>query len=56
MPLHGALFCESNPCPVKYALSLLDKCTPEVRLPLAEITDASKSLVRQAMTSAGLLN
>jgi len=56
MPLHGALFCESNPCPVKYALSLLDKCTAEVRLPLAEISDASKDIVRHAMTSAGLLN
>jgi len=56
MPLHGALFCESNPCPVKYALSLLGKCTAEVRLPLAEISDASKGIVRQAMTSAGLLN
>jgi len=56
MPLHGALFCESNPCPVKYALSLLGKCTAEVRLPLAEISDASKGVVRQAMTSAGLLN
>jgi len=56
MPLHGALFCESNPCPVKYALSLLGKCTAEVRLPLTEISDASKGIVRQAMTSAGLLN
>jgi len=56
MPLHGALFCESNPCPVKYALSLLDKCTSEVRLPLAEISDAGKDIVRQAMTSVGLLN
>merc|ERR1712167_247123 len=27
MPLHSALFCETSPGPVKYAASLLDKCS-----------------------------
>jgi 4-hydroxy-tetrahydrodipicolinate synthase len=56
MPLHLALFCETNPSPVKYAASLLGKCQPEVRLPLVEIGDESKDKVRRAMISAGLLN
>ncbi|MBL8668594.1 MAG: 4-hydroxy-tetrahydrodipicolinate synthase [Rhodospirillales bacterium] len=56
MPLHGALFCESNPGPVKYAASLLGKCAADTRLPLAPLTDASRETVRRAMQSAGLLN
>ena len=56
MPLHTDLFCESNPGPVKYGASLLDKCGPDMRLPLCEISDASKKKVEAAMRSAGLLN
>ena len=56
MPLHVDLFCESNPAPVKYAASLLGKCAPDTRLPLAPLAEASKEKVRRAMTTAGLLN
>ena len=56
MPLHAALFCESSPGPVKYACSLLDKCQPNTRLPLAPIADASRRTVEHAMRGAGLLN
>ena len=40
MPLHDAMFCEPSPAPVKYGASLLGHCTPEVRLPLVEATEA----------------
>ena len=56
MPLHAALFAETSPAPVKYAASVLGKCSPEVRLPLVEPTQATKERVRDAMRSAGLLN
>lgn len=56
MPLHGALFCESSPGPVKYAASLIDKSSAETRLPLTEIADESKKRVHAAMVGAGLLN
>ncbi len=56
MPLHGALFVESNPGPVKYAAHLLGLCGDEVRLPLAPIMDTTKAQVRSAMTRAGLLD
>ncbi len=56
MPLHLALFSETSPVPVKYAASLLGKCSPTVRLPLCEITEAGKERVRSALTGAGLLN
>ena len=54
MPLYRALYCETNPVPVKYAASLLGFCTPEVRLPLVELSDASKAIVLKAMADCGL--
>jgi 4-hydroxy-tetrahydrodipicolinate synthase len=56
MPLHAALFIENSPAPTKYALSLLNKCSEHVRLPLGPISEASKKAVRDAMVHAGLLN
>ena len=55
-PLHTALFVEPNPVPVKYAASLLDKCTMDVRLPLTPANENTQKLVHDAMVSAGLLN
>ncbi|MDY0241202.1 MAG: 4-hydroxy-tetrahydrodipicolinate synthase [Rhodospirillaceae bacterium] len=53
--LHDAMFCETNPVPVKYAASLLGKCAPDARLPLAPISEAGKKRVEEAMKGAGLL-
>ncbi len=55
-PLHKALFVEPSPAPVKYAASLLEKCSAAARLPLTEVVDATKTTVRDAMVHAGLLN
>lgn len=55
MPLHMALFCETNPAPVKYAASLLGLCSAEVRLPICQISAASKSIVEEAMIAVGLI-
>jgi 4-hydroxy-tetrahydrodipicolinate synthase len=54
-PLNRALFLETSPSPVKYAASLLGLSTAEVRLPLCEITDTTKSRVRDAMARIGLV-
>jgi 4-hydroxy-tetrahydrodipicolinate synthase len=56
MPLHHALFIETNPSPVKYAVSLLGHCTPEARLPMVPLMDSTKKAVKDAMVHAGLLN
>ncbi len=53
--LHTNLFCESNPVPAKYAASLLGKCAPDCRLPLAPISEAGKAKVKAALEQAGLL-
>ena len=56
MPLHSALFIETNPAPAKYALSVLGKCAETVRLPMVPVTEKTKSAVREAMIHAGLVN
>ncbi|MGH6944235.1 MAG: 4-hydroxy-tetrahydrodipicolinate synthase [Geminicoccaceae bacterium] len=56
MPLHKALFVETSPAPVKYALARLGKCSAAVRLPLVEPKEASKQTIEAAMVSAGLIN
>jgi 4-hydroxy-tetrahydrodipicolinate synthase len=56
MPLHTALFIETNPSPAKYALSLLGKCAETVRLPMVPLADKTKAAVRAAMVHAGLIN
>lgn len=56
MPLHRALFLESSPAPVKYALSAVGKCQPEVRLPLVEIRPETRAAVETALRHAGLLS
>jgi len=52
--LHRAMFCEPSPAPAKYALSLLGKCLPDLRLPLAPLSEAGRATVAAAMAEAGL--
>ena len=56
MPLHIALFVETNPSPAKYALSVLGRCADTVRLPMVKVSDKTKVAVREAMVHAGLIN
>lgn len=56
MPLHSAMFVETSPGPVKYAVSLIGHCEADARLPLIPVTEQTKKAVRAAMVHAGLLN
>ncbi len=56
MPLHRAMFVETSPGPVKYAVSLLGFCSPHARLPMVEIAESSKKAVEAAMRHAGILD
>jgi 4-hydroxy-tetrahydrodipicolinate synthase len=56
MPLHNALFIETNPAPAKYALSVLGKCDETVRLPMVPVSEKTRAAVRDAMVHAGLIN
>jgi len=55
-PLHVNLFVETSPAPIKYALSLIGKCTNVLRLPMVPATERAQVAVRQAMVHAGLIN
>ena len=48
------LFIEPNPVPVKFALSLQGKMSPEVRLPLCEMSAASQAILRKTLASLSL--
>jgi Dihydrodipicolinate synthase/N-acetylneuraminate lyase len=54
-PLHDAMFSDTNPAPVKYALSLLGLCSAEVRLPLTECEESAQARVKAALEGLGLL-
>jgi len=55
-PLFKNLFIESNPSPAKYALSLMLNLSPEVRLPLVEMSEDNRKLVRATLADLGLLS
>jgi len=55
MPLHRAMFLEPSPAGAKYALSLLNRCANELRLPMVPLTPAAQAEVRAAMSHAGLI-
>ena len=52
--LNRTLFLETNPGPVKAAVALLGRCTPELRLPLAPVAESNLARVRAAMAALGL--
>ncbi len=56
MPLHEAIFLEPGLCGAKYGLSVLGKCSDEVRLPLVGVSDGTKTAIKDAMVHAGLIN
>ncbi len=53
--LHSALFVESNPIPVKWAVARMGLCGQGIRLPLTWLTPASEARVVEAMQLAGVL-
>ncbi len=56
MPLHLAIFLEPGVVGVKYAMSRLGLIEPEVRAPLQEATEATKTVIDAALRHAGLMN
>lgn len=54
--LVDALFIEVNPIPVKAAMNMLGYKAGDLRMPLCEISDSNKEVLRKAMVNYGLLN
>jgi 4-hydroxy-tetrahydrodipicolinate synthase len=55
LPLFDALFCETNPIPVKAAVAMLGLCGDEIRLPLTPISPSGRDRVQAALKELGLL-
>jgi 4-hydroxy-tetrahydrodipicolinate synthase len=54
-PLHGPMFMETNPIPVKTSLALMGKIAEEFRLPLCPMADANKDKLKKALKDYGLI-
>ena len=54
--LHDALFVESNPIPVKWALHRMNRIADGIRLPLTWLSETHHARLESAMAQAGLLS
>lgn len=54
-PLIDALFCETNPGPVKTALNLIGKEVGQLRLPLVDMEEPTLARLKNALREYGLL-
>lgn len=54
LPLMQAMGIETNPIPVKTALAMLGRCSPELRLPLTALREEHMAALRKALQSIGL--
>ncbi len=53
--LHRLLFVEANPIPVKWALHLMGKFSPEIRLPLTPMSEPNASKLKDELRKLGLI-
>tara|TARA_B100000963_G_C22634427_1_gene676751 strand:+ start:3285 stop:4175 length:891 start_codon:yes stop_codon:yes gene_type:complete len=53
--INNCLFCESNPIPVKWALHLMGLIQEGIRLPLVELNDSYKELLKNSLSDLGLI-
>ncbi len=56
LPLHNALFIESNPIPVKWAVASMGLMPEGIRLPLTPLTESNSEPLRQAMASLSIIS
>lgn len=54
-PLHGAMFIETNPIPVKTALAMMGRINEEFRLPLCPMAEPNKEKLKKALKDYGLI-
>ena len=53
-PLNSVLFAESNPIPVKAALAVMGKISPEIRAPLYELSEENLERLKRELENYGL--
>jgi 4-hydroxy-tetrahydrodipicolinate synthase len=55
MAMHNAMFVESNPIPVKWALHQMGRMTAGIRLPLTPLAEQHRRNMQDVLTSFGLV-
>ncbi len=55
LPLARAMFIETSPVPAKAALALMKKMEPDVRLPLAPLSEGGMVILKKVLKDYGLL-
>jgi len=55
LDIHNAMFIESNPVPVKTALSVMGRCSETIRQPLVDLQPASLEKLKAVMATYGLI-
>ena len=56
LPIWRAAFCETNPIPIKTMMSMMDLCSPELRLPLIPPSRENEEKMRKALRDFGLIS
>ena len=54
-PLHDLMFIETNPAPVKYAVSLLKLCSKDLRLPMVTISKKNQIRIKNLLKKLSLI-
>ncbi len=55
LPLHDAMFIETNPIPVKAALVLMGKCSDSLRLPLTSLSEPNVEKLKRVLKEFHLI-
>jgi 4-hydroxy-tetrahydrodipicolinate synthase len=55
LPLMKNLFCETNPIPVKYAMSYLGYCDNKLRLPLCTCSKETEKIIIDTLNDLGIV-
>ena len=55
LPLHGKLYMEANPIPLKWAMARLGRIKGGIRLPLTPLSAAHHDTVTAALKASGVL-
>jgi 4-hydroxy-tetrahydrodipicolinate synthase len=54
-PLHDLMFVETNPAPVKFAVSLLKLCSKDLRLPMVTIAKKNQIRIKNLLKKLSLI-
>lgn len=55
LPISKACFIEPSPAPTKYALSLMNKCQNQLRLPMLPVSQNTQKIIQQCLKNLNII-